>query len=171
MASPASRRRSARRAPIRLAATLFSLAAALLACSESAAPATPPGPPVEGWVTIRDQRVAVEIADTPAEQSLGLGERDDLAWGRGMYFPYAQPGFYAFWMKGMRFSIDIVWIHAGRIVDLTPNLPFVRGSTGPTVRPSRPADAVLEVPAGYATAHGWQAGDSVTFERLPAPGR
>jgi uncharacterized membrane protein (UPF0127 family) len=31
------------------------------------------------------------------------------------------------------------------------------------------ADAVLEVPAGYSAASGWQIGDRVRFERLRPP--
>lgn len=120
----------------------------------------------EGWVEIQGRRIAVEIADDPAEQALGLGQRDSLAWGHGMLFLYERPGFYTFWMKGMRFPIDIVWLRDSRIVDLDPNVPFEPGGNGPTLRPSSLVDAVLEVPAGYALAHGWSLGDRVGFERV-----
>ena len=121
----------------------------------------------QGWVEIRGHRIAVEIAEDPAVQAKGLGERDSLPWDHGMYFVYEQPAFYAFWMKGMRFPIDIVWLREGRIVDLDVNVPFEPGGNGPTLRPSSLVDAVLEVPAGYAIARGWQLGDRVSFERNP----
>jgi len=82
-----------------------------------------------------------------------------------MYFPYARACFYTFWMKGMRFAIDIVFLREGRIVDLFAQVPFEPGGNGPTIRPRVLADAVLEVPAGYAAASGWQIGDRVRFER------
>ena len=110
-------------------------------------------------VRVRDQRVSVEIARTRAEQALGLGQRDALPWDHGMLFLYEEPRFYAFWMKGMRFDIDIVWIRAGHIVDISPRVPHVPCENGPTVRPRELADSVLEVPAGYAEAHGWRRGD------------
>lgn len=119
----------------------------------------------DAWVEVRGQRVAVELAESPADQALGLGHRDELPLDTGMLFLYEQPAFYAFWMKGMRFSIDIVWIFKGRIVGIEPNIPFERGGNGPTVRPSSLVDAVLEVPAGYAAARGWRIGDPVTVER------
>jgi uncharacterized membrane protein (UPF0127 family) len=125
-----------------------------------------PGPEVDGWIELRGQRVAVEIVDTPAAMEKGLGGRDALAWNHGMYFEYDRPGFYAFWMKGMRFSIDIVWLRHLRIVDIDPNVPFEKGSNGPTLRPPELVDAVLEVPAGYAAAQGWQVGDRMRLERL-----
>lgn len=122
----------------------------------------------EAWVEIRGQRIAVEIAATPRAQEKGLGDRDALAWDHGMYFEYSKPAFYAFWMRGMRFSIDIVWLRDSRIVDIDLNVPFEKGGNGPTVRPSVLADAVLEVPAGYAAARGWRAGDPVVLERVKA---
>lgn len=126
------------------------------------------GAAIEGRVEIRGRTIAVEIADSPAEQQKGLGERDDLAWDTGMYFPYAKPAFVAFWMKGMRFPIDIVFLREGRIVEIHPQVPFERGGNGPTIRPRSLADAVLEVPAGYAATRGWQPGDRVRFERISA---
>ena len=131
------------------------------ACRESA----PPASPAEGSIEIRGKQVLVDIADSRAEQAKGLGERDALAWGTGMYFTYARPGFYSFWMKGMRFSIDIVFLRENRIVDLFAQVPFEDGGNGPTIRPRSLADGVLEVPAGYAAANGWQIGDRVRFER------
>jgi hypothetical protein len=83
-----------------------------------------------------------------------------------MLFVYDQPGFYSFWMRGMRFDIDIVWIRAGRIVDIAHGVRHVPGENGPTVRPAELVDRVLEMPAGYAQTHGWRVGSHVEVERL-----
>jgi len=85
-----------------------------------------------------------------------------------MYFVYSKPAFYAFWMKGMRFPIDIIWLRNDRIVGFETNVPFEEGGNGPTVRPRELVDAVLEVPAGYSTARGWRIGDPVRLERVKA---
>jgi uncharacterized membrane protein (UPF0127 family) len=125
-------------------------------------------PEPDAWLEIRGQRVSIEIADTPKKQQKGLGERDSLAWDHGMYFEYSQPAFHAFWMKGMRFSIDIIWLRNDRIVGIEANIPFEKGGNGPTVRPRELTDAVLEVPAGYSAASGWTIGDPVHSERVKA---
>lgn len=151
-----SRRRPAR---LRLVAALSALVALAASCE-------PAGPLPDAWVEIGTARVAVELAETPEEQARGLGYRDRLEWEHGMYFPYQRPGFYGFWMRGMRFSIDIVWIREGRIVDLHRDVPFEPGGNGPTLRPRELVDAVLEVPAGYAAAKGWSIGDRVMLERV-----
>ncbi len=144
---------------------LTGIALSLTACGGQTAEETP-----DAWVEVGAQRVAVELAITPDEQALGLGERDRLPWGHGMYFVYAQPTLPAFWMKGMRFPIDFVWIHEGRIVDLTMEVPFEPGGNGPTVRPRRAIDGVLELPAGYVRTNGWRIGDRIRLIRNDAPG-
>jgi uncharacterized membrane protein (UPF0127 family) len=120
-------------------------------------------------VTIRGQRVVAEVARTAAEHARGLGDRDGLAPGTGMVFPYTTASRLAFWMKGMRFDIDIVWIREGRIVDLSRFVPAPRAGASvahalPTVEPKEPADTVLEVVAGTVNARGWQIGDTVRFD-------
>lgn len=163
--------RSATRAnSFRLVLALCLLGATLAACDGSRAESRRDVTSPEGWVTIRGQRVAVELAITPAEQQLGLGQRDTLAWDDGMLFLYDKPGFYRFWMKDMRFDIDIVWIRGDRIVDISHRVPHVPGENGPTVSPVELVDKVLEVPAGYATALGWRSGQPVEVE-LIRPGR
>lgn len=129
-------------------------------------------PPLRERTTVRvgDQRIVAEVARSAAEQSLGLGKRDGLAPGTGMVFPYAKAGRWSFWMKGMRFDIDIVWIRDGRIVDISRFVPAPRAGSPsavdalPTFSPSEPADTVLEVAAGTATARGWKPGDPVLFD-------
>jgi len=119
-------------------------------------------------VVISGDHVQVEIARTPEEQSLGLGERNALAWGHGMLFLYDKPGFPRFWMKGMRFDIDIVWILGDRIVEISHRVPHVPGENGPTLMPRTLTDRVLEVPAGFAASHRWRRGQRVEIE-IPSP--
>jgi len=147
----------------------------LVACDPSGAASDPEAEEPEGWITIRGQRIALELAITAHEQRLGLGRRDELPWGQGMLFLYAEPRFHRFWMKDMRFDIDIVWIRAGRIVDISHGVRHVPGGTGDQVAPRELADRVLEVPAGYAAAQGWRPGQPVEVELIRAwpadPGR
>jgi uncharacterized membrane protein (UPF0127 family) len=126
----------------------------------------------DAHVTIRGARVAAEVVVSLEDQQRGLGYRDSLAWHHGMLFEYERPAFLSFWMKGMRFDIDIVWIREGRVVGLSQRVPHVASPDGPwpPVRVDTLSDAVLEVPAGYASAHGWRVGDRVTIERRELPG-
>jgi uncharacterized membrane protein (UPF0127 family) len=143
--------------------TLWLLAGLAADCGRPGAESAGGGGP-DGFVTIGGQRIAVDLAVTPAEQQLGLGQRDALPWDHGMLFLYEEPAFHRFWMKGMRFDIDIVWIRGERIVDVSHRVPHVPGGNGPIVAPAELADKVLEVNAGYAAAHGWRPGQRVRLE-------
>ena len=75
-----------------------------------------------------------------------------------MLFVFTEDGKYAFWMKDMQFSIDIIWLAAdGTVVYIVPNLS---PATYPqTYTPDTPARFVLEVPAGFVAAHSVRIGD------------
>jgi uncharacterized membrane protein (UPF0127 family) len=111
-------------------------------------------------VEIDGTDIRVAIADTPALQELGLGNRNDLPDGEGMLFIFTTDSEEAFWMKDMNFSIDMVWISVeGNIVYMAQN---VSPDTYPeNFVPTSPARYVLELPAGYAQAHGFKVGDTV----------
>ncbi len=123
-------------------------------------------------VTIRGETLRVDVARTPDERARGLGGRASLAPGTGMLFPFERAERHAFWMAGMYFDIDIVWIRDGRIVDVSERLPHPPPELDPLTaslpeyRPREPADLVLEVPAGTARARGWQPGDTVEVTGL-----
>jgi len=114
-------------------------------------------------VAIRGVRVAVEVAGTPEAKRRGLSGHAALDPGHGMLFPYESAGYHSFWMKDMNFDIDIVWIRDGIVVDIQEHVPHRVDPPLPVYRPARPADHVLEVPAGFARESGWRIGDPVAF--------
>lgn len=111
-------------------------------------------------VTLKGERFTVEVADTPAEHMQGLSGRNSLADNGGMFFIFDKPDTYGFWMKDMKFSIDIIWINGDEVVyvtrDLNPNsYPSIFSSPSP-------ADKVLEVKAGTAERLNIVGGDNVS---------
>ncbi|HVZ75737.1 MAG TPA: DUF192 domain-containing protein [Candidatus Paceibacterota bacterium] len=106
----------------------------------------------ESYVAFGTTTVSVEIASTSAEQEQGLSGRTSLAEGSGMLFVFpdgSQPGF---WMKGMNFSLDIIFItSSGKVITIDRDLA---PDTYPQAfYPSGPIRYALEVPAGFAAAH------------------
>jgi uncharacterized membrane protein (UPF0127 family) len=108
------------------------------------------------------QEVTLDIADTPAKQELGLGKRTGLAPDRGMLFIYDKPANPCFWMKGMQFPIDIVWLDAGKkVIQIEEN---VSPDTYPqTFCSAKPAQYVIELFPGAAKA-GFKVGDKLPFD-------
>lgn len=122
--------------------------------------------PTMAEATLRGRTFTIEVADTAAKREKGLGERDALDPDRGMYFPFASEQYWVFWMKGMRFPIDIIWIREGKVVDIAASVPPPKGLPLETYSPAHPADAVLELNAGTAAEIGLEPGDVVEL-RLP----
>jgi uncharacterized membrane protein (UPF0127 family) len=121
---------------------------------------------VGGTVLIAGRvRVAVEIVRTEADRARGLGGRPGLAPEHGMLFLFEAPGRPAIWMKDMRFSIDILWIRRGRVVDIKRAAPVpAPGVPLEIYTPRAEADLVLEVPAGFSDAKGIRIGDTVEVQ-------
>jgi uncharacterized membrane protein (UPF0127 family) len=63
----------------------------------------------------------------------------------------------------VRFPIDIIWIERGRVAGIERDVPVPQGDL-PLYSSDRPADRVLEVPAGWAARHGVRAGARVSVE-------
>ena len=97
--------------------------------------------------------VPVEVMRTSAEHSKGLSGRDSLPADQGMLFVFGRNATSAFWMKDMKFPIDIIWIHDGTVIDIDSDVPVATG-TPPLYTPVTPVNYVLEVNAGFAAAHG-----------------
>jgi uncharacterized membrane protein (UPF0127 family) len=108
--------------------------------------------------------VRAELAEGEAARERGLSGRAKLEDGRGMLFVYRDHVERTYWMKGMRFPIDIVWIDRGRVSGVERDLPVPQGDV-PLYSSRGPADRVLEVPAGWAARHGVEPGDRVVVEK------
>ncbi|MEK7569974.1 MAG: DUF192 domain-containing protein [Patescibacteria group bacterium] len=114
-------------------------------------------------VSIMGQDMHVEVARSNHAKARGLSGRRNLPTGQGMLFVFSEAGSYEFWMKDMRLSLDIVWIHDGKIIDISRNIPPpAKGAEPARVRPAYPASQVLEVSSGVAAS--WQPGDMVTIK-------
>lgn len=106
----------------------------------------------------------VELARTSAERSQGLSGRPVLPENEGMLFVFDEPGLYEFWMKEMKFPLDIVWIdEQKKVVDITS---YVSQASFPERFTSRvPARYVLEANAGWAAEHGVKLGTAIELPR------
>lgn len=110
-------------------------------------------------VSFHGRTYVLEIAATDQERALGLGERGDLCDDCGMLFVFEEPGQPAFWMKGMRFSLDIAWLSDDTVVFIQRHVPWEDQKT--IYRPDASANRVLEFQAG--TLDDITVGEKVEF--------
>jgi uncharacterized membrane protein (UPF0127 family) len=110
----------------------------------------------------------VEVATTPAQTERGLGYRDALAPDAGMIFDLHTTRSIGFWMKGMRFALDMVWIGEDkRVVAITAGIQPQPGvPDGQLLRhsPNTPVRYVLELNAGAAERLGILTGTQLSFD-------
>jgi uncharacterized membrane protein (UPF0127 family) len=128
----------------------------------------PPTMETGATVIIGDASFTVELAVTPQQRAQGLSGRPGLPPGAGMLFIFETADLYSFWMKDMRFPLDLVWISAEcAVVDITedapPPAPGQAVADLLTYRPKEPAQYVLEINAGEAESAGIGIGDQAEF--------
>lgn len=97
-----------------------------------------------GWA---GKKFAIERADTEQAREKGLGGRESLCSSCAMLFVFPRSGNYGFWMKDMKFPLDIIWIYHGMVVHIERN---IHPDSKEVFLPKKTADQVLEVNAGEA---------------------
>lgn len=109
-------------------------------------------------------RVEAEVVDAPATRAQGLSGRAGLEAGKGMLFLFDKKEAHGFWMQGMRFPIDIVWLDGDRVVTVLSDVPYDLVHQLVVRMPSAPADRVLELPSGQAALHGTVEGATLDIQ-------
>ena len=118
----------------------------------------------DGYIQAGNKRIPVSIADTSQARQRGLSGTASLPSGTGKLFVFDKADIYTFWMKDMRYPIDIVWIdESWKVVDVTE---AVSPETYPaTFSPNTPARYVLEVNAKEAVVDNLVIGTQLRLEK------
>ena len=119
-----------------------------------------------GEVKIGEKVFRVEVANSMASRSQGLSGKAGLGEDEGMLFIFSTSSVQGFWMKDMKFALDMIWIKGEKIVGFAENVkPEPEKSIfGLTVYYSPEAvDRVLEVKAGTVAKNGFKVGSTVSF--------
>ena len=109
----------------------------------------------------------IELAKSTQEQRIGLSKFNELAPDAGMLFIYEMPIHHRFWMKGMHFPIDILWISGNTIVEITSDVPMAEAhlplSQLKQYSSTDAVDFVLELNAGTTQKMGIRIGDTLSI--------
>jgi len=118
-------------------------------------------------VTIDNQSFNVSIANSEKDREIGLSETKSLDQNQGMLFLFNNPGYYSFWMKNMKFPIDIIFINNDQIVTIHDNAQIIKAQENPMLyTPTQSSDKVLEIQAGISEKYNFKIGDKVKYENL-----
>lgn len=118
-------------------------------------------------VLVKSLNIDSKIASKASDRKKGLGGRDSLPLNQGLLFVFDTKGQNVFWMKDMKFAIDIIWMDENKkIVDIYADVPPEPGKNdSELLRYKARGDSmyVLEINAGLASLNGLQIGDQVNF--------
>jgi uncharacterized protein len=120
-------------------------------------------------IKINNQIIVAEVVSEAKEREQGLSGRESIGINEGMLFLFDEPGIYGFWMKGMNFPIDIIWIAGEEIVGVEENVEPDPGAVEGQLKvyyPPGPVNKVLELKAGRAAILRAGAGDEVKIKPL-----
>lgn len=124
----------------------------------------PFAPKPKSTVTIDSHTFHVTVASNEQDKEIGLSNMSSLPQDQGMLFTFDHPDFYGFWMRNMKFPIDIIYIANKKIVTIFSNVPAPSNtsSTLTIYKPKQQADTVLEINAGLSDKYHFTNGDTVS---------
>ena len=111
----------------------------------------------------KEKEFKTYIADTDSSRELGLSVFNALLDNEAMLFVFERSKIYPFWMKGMKFPIDILWL------DEHKNIVSIKENARPedfpeTYSPRQKALYVLEFKSGFVEKEKITLGDEFIWE-------
>lgn len=112
-------------------------------------------------LSINGDSFEIEKATTTQAQERGLSGRESMPQDQAMVFVFDKPAVRCFWMKDMKFSIDMVWLNESKQVSA------IEYNVSPDSYPDSychvDAQYVVEFAEGTATRLHLQPGDVFKF--------
>jgi len=122
-------------------------------------------------IKVGNKTINGNLANTAETRSKGLGGVTSMPADQGMLFVFESKKITpSFWMKGMKISLDIIWVSDGKVSQINTNIMPPATNT-PDSRltiytPTYPIDYVLEVNGGFSTENNIKAGDLVDLSKI-----
>lgn len=117
---------------------------------------------------IKNHNFKLLIAKNENDKQIGLSKYNTLDQDKAMLFVFEKSDYYRFWMKDMKFPIDIIFIKDNKIVKIYKDSPILKVPINnlPIYSPPEPINRVLEINAGISQKFGFEIGDSVQINNL-----
>ncbi|MCL2144167.1 MAG: DUF192 domain-containing protein [Endomicrobia bacterium] len=119
-------------------------------------------------VKLADNDLRLVVVNSPKAKAEGLSNKDEIP-EDGMIFFFYETDILSFWMKDMRFPIDIIWISGDTVVGIEKNVPIPEPGTKitdlPVYKSNEKADTVIELTAGAAEKLNIFPGSALEIQR------
>ena len=109
-----------------------------------------------------DLRLKSDVSSTTNERTVGLSKYDSLRPNESMLFIFEEKGLYSFWMRNMKFPIDIIWLNENKeVVSIKENAD--PADYPQSYGPDDDSLYVLETVAGFASENSIALGDQMSW--------
>lgn len=117
-------------------------------------------------ITVNGVDLVADVAATNDQRSKGLSVKDTLNENEAMLFVFSTEREHSFWMKNMKFPIDILWLDDYQeVVHVEHSLePCIPDEFCQTHKPDRDSLYVLETVAGFAQKYNVTENTYVDFQ-------
>ena len=116
-------------------------------------------------IMINNVKIKVAVSDTDSKRQKGLGGKTSLASDSGMLFIFPKEGRYRFWMKGLSFPLDFIWLKNNEVLQINKNVPPPQKGQNegdlPIYYPTQDVNMVLEVNGGFSDQNSIMIGDEI----------
>lgn len=114
-------------------------------------------------VKIGKEKYRLYVSDTEPKRMRGLSEVASMPNNQGMLFIFEEPDTYGFWMKDMKFPLDMIFLRESKVVDLKENV--LETSFPQIYYPITAVDAVIELRTGQIKKTGIRIGDPLKISK------
>src|SRR5215216_782413 len=117
-------------------------------------------------VTVKGFELNADIPITSELMAKGLAVKNQLKENEAMLFAFEDSAKHPFWMKDMKFPIDIIWLDSdGKVVHIEQNLePCLSVFICPNYTSNTDSQYVLETVAGFTQRYNISVGTDIDFE-------
>lgn len=119
-------------------------------------------------VIVRGFELNADIPIIGEQMSKGLAVKNQLKENEAMLFVFEKPGRHSFWMKDMKFPIDIIWLDSdGKVAHIEKNLqPCVSVLICTGYSPNIDSQYVLETASNFTQRHNISVGTDIDFHLI-----
>ena len=112
-------------------------------------------------ILINGKKIIMDVADDKCKIELGLSGTKEIKNSQGMLFVFDKIGNYGFWMKGMNYSIDVLWVDDDlSIIGIEKNL---NPDTYPNIFGQKYLfKYVVELPSGFSDENNIVVGNKIS---------
>ncbi len=116
-------------------------------------------------VYISGKELTLEVADNDVLRSKGLMFRESLPDNVGMLFIFPQKRKAYFWMKNMKFNLDIIFLTKNKTVKILKDVPYCANEPCPIYSSDYLTDSVIEVNSGFCNKNNVTIGTEVRYKK------